>query len=100
MVEVTSGKDVLAGRKVGEPLVGSRELSSKYVVLSDARGTPGRRVVAFVTPFDAAMLEVCSKVVSEEIVALCKLECSTSNETLSVRDVLPSGAVAGIDSVC
>lgn len=100
MVEVTSGKDVLACRVVGESLVESRELSSKCVVLSDARGTPGRRMVAFVTPSDAVMLDVCPKVVSEEIVALCEVECCTSGETLSVRDALSSGAVAGIDSVC
>lgn len=100
MVEVTSGKDVLAGRAVGEPLVNSLELSSKYVVLSDARGTTGGRVVEFVASFDAVMLDICSKVVSEEIVALREVECCTSIETLSVKDALPSGAVAGIDSVC
>lgn len=100
MVEVTSGKDVLAGRAVGESLENSLELLSEYVVLSDVRGPPGRRVVAFVAPSDAVMLDVYSKVVSEEIVAACEVECCTSNETLSVKDALPRGGVTGIDSVC
>lgn len=57
-------------------------------------------MVAFVAAFDEVMLEVYSKVVSEEIVALCDVEYCTPNETLFVKDALPSGAVAGIDSVC